>query len=212
MNKQNSKKVFLTIIALVGIFSLVTQLCLSIHNTLVPLAETIIRYFGFFTIEGNILVTVAVIFLLASSKSKWGRFFSDEAVLSAITVYIVIVGLVYNIVLRPLYVQHGMQAFVDNLLHVAVPILFLFYWIVFVPKAQLKWNISRWLIYPTVYALVVMARGAFVNYYPYFFLNAGKFGYPRVLLNIAGLIVVFVVISLLLVATGKLASRTFTRH
>jgi len=197
----------LTIISVIGIFSLIMQLCISIHNTAVSITETVIRYFGFFTIEGNILVTLAVIFLLASSKSKWGRFFSNERVLSALTVYIVIVGLVYNIVLRPLVVQHGLQAFVDNLLHVAVPVLFLFYWVVFVPKAQLKWNISRWLIYPTVYALIVMIRGSFVNYYPYFFLNAGKLGYTHVLINIAGLIVVFVVLSLLLVATGKFASR-----
>ncbi len=105
-------------------------------------------------------------------------------------------------------VTQGLQLGVDNLLHVLVPIWFLIYWIAFVPKANLQWkNVFSWLIYPSIYCVYILIRGAISNQYPYFFIDAGKFGYPQVTLNCSVLLVVFLGLSLLHIGAAKLMRR-----
>jgi hypothetical protein len=196
-------KIFLAIIAFAGLFALTGQLYIAIADRETSLPEAVIRFFGFFTIQSNILVTLCAAVILLKPASAWGRFFSRATTISALTVYIIIVGLIYNLVLRKLYHLKGLHHFDDEIMHVAIPLLFVFFWIRFVPKHRLKWNIFPWLIYPIIYVICIMIRGAFVGYYPYFFLNAAKYGYPMVLLIIAGLLAIFIILSLLLVALGK---------
>ena len=103
--------------------------------------------------------------------------FSRPTVHSAVALYIFIVGLVYNLVLRNLWAPTGSQLLADNLLHVVVPVLFILYWFIFIPKAVLQWKDGiPWLLFPLVYLVNSMLRGAFTNWYPYPFLNAGGIG------------------------------------
>lgn len=62
--------------------------------------ETIIRFFSFFTILTNLLVALCFTFLLTKSSSALRSFFYRKSTLTAVTVYILIVGLVYNLILR----------------------------------------------------------------------------------------------------------------
>jgi ABC-type Na+ efflux pump permease subunit len=65
-----------------------------------------------------------------------GFVFSKAKNATAITLYILIVGLVYNVILRFLWVLTGSQKIVDELLHLVIPVLVLLYWIVFVTKKE----------------------------------------------------------------------------
>lgn len=127
--------------------------------------ETIIRYFSFFTILTNILVTVCCTVLLLKRKSKRNSFFSSYKTLTSIALYITIVGLVYNVILRFLWKPEGLQFLVDELLHTVIPVCFILFWLFFVPKAGLRWkNIFPWLLYPLVYVIYILIRGAFSDF------------------------------------------------
>lgn len=207
MKKHPAKteRAFLTLIALAAWFALSAQFYINISLNSNPLPEIIIRYFSYFTILTNLLVAVCCTVLLAGCNSTWGRFFSRTTTLTAITVYIVIVGIVYNILLRSIWNPEGLQKVVDELLHVGTPVLFLLYWLLLVPKAGLQWkNSFPWLWYPFLYGVFVLIRGTLSGFYPYPFFDVPKLGVAQVAINTVGLMAVFLLCSLLLVGLGKL--------
>ena len=205
--KLNSR--FFAIIAIVGWFAVVLQLYLIIINRVVSLSETIVRFFSFFTIQTNILVAVCFTFLWLKPKSKWGLFFSKPKKTTAITLYITIVGLVYNAILRFLWAPTGSQKLVDELLHLVIPILVLLYWILFVPKKTLEFkDIFPWLIFPAVYLVYTLIRGAFFSFYPYPFIDVILLGYNKVLINSFFMLLAFLFFGTLFIGIGKLRSNT----
>jgi hypothetical protein len=205
----NSEKVFLIIGTLITWFAIVFQFYLMMLNRQTLIPETIIRFFSFFTILTNILVALCFTFLWIKPKSRWGSFFSQPEKLTAIAVYICIVGITYNTILRFTWNPQGLQRVVDELLHLVVPLFFILYWFIFAPKAGLQWkNVFHWLIYPLVYLLYTLFRGAFAKYYPYPFLDVETLGYYQVFLNSIGLFAVFLLVSLVFVAIAKKKSRT----
>lgn len=211
MNKSGYRipPFLIVIIAVLGWFALTSQLYLIIENRMVSVPETIIRYFSFFTILTNLLVTVCVSFLFLKPCSKWDVFFENPVTLTAITVYIVIVGIVYNSILRFLWNPTGLQFVTDELLHTVIPVLFLILWILFVPKKELEYkNSLLWLVYPLLYLGWTFVHGEISGYYPYPFVNVAVLGYPKVLINCMGLFLAFLGLSLFLIAAGKYINRS----
>ncbi len=123
-----TKQLFLTIGMVIGWFAVIFQLWLIIINRTVSIPETIIRFFSFFTILTNILVALCFTFLLLKPNTKWGIFFSKPATLTAITLYIAVVGIIYNVILRFLWSPKGLQLIVDELLHSVIPVWFILSW------------------------------------------------------------------------------------
>ena len=204
------KRTVIAIGSLLGWFALASQFYLIIVNRTASVLETIFRYFSFFTILTNILVAVCLTTLLIKPQSRLGKFFLRPAALTAITVYITIVGIVYNVILRSIWDPTGLQRIVDELLHSVIPLLFMFYWLLFVPKADLEWrDILTWLIYPLIYIICILSRGALSEFYPYPFIDVVTIGYDRVLINSAGLMVVFVVLSLVFLGRGQIIRNRF---
>lgn len=200
---------YLAVLALMAWFALIAQFCINLSGGAAPTVELIVRYFSYFTITTNIMVVLCSSTLLFIPQSKWGSFFSRQTTQAAITVYIVIVGVIYNSILRFIWDPKGLQRIVDELLHLIIPILFLIYWFVFVLKDKLKWSsFWPWLIYPLVYVIYVFIRGAFSGFYPYPFLDVTKVGYPKVLTNSLGITLAFVAVSLLFIGIGKWRNKT----
>jgi len=198
-------------IALIAWFALASQLYLLVSN--VPgngltIIGAIGRFFIFFTILTNLLVAICLSTLVFDPRSRPGQFFSKPTVITAVAVYIFIVGLVYNIVLRKVWHPQGLQKLVDELLHVAVPLLFILYWLFFAPKKSLQWiHAFRWLIFPAIYLVYALTRGALEGFYPYPFINADELPFGRVFTNAFGLMFVFVIVGLLFIFVGKKLSR-----
>jgi len=204
MEKQNLERFYLAAMVIIGWFALVTQFYINMTSGISGIWELTVRYFSYFTIQTNILVAVCFTALLLKPQSKWGRFFSRQQTLSAITVYIVIVGLIYNTILRFLWEPEGLQKIVDELLHSVIPLLVLFYWFVFTAKDRLQWkNVLPWLIYPFAYIVYVLIRGSVSGFYPYPFINTQRLGLDKVLVNSVGIAFVFICMSLLLVMIAK---------
>jgi hypothetical protein len=97
----------------------------------------VIKTLSYFTILTNLLVAVVATASLASRRSD--GFFTRPNTESATAVYIAIVGIIYSLLLRALWEPTGLQLAVDVALHDVIPILYLVYWVAFVPKGTLSW-------------------------------------------------------------------------
>jgi len=205
MQVSKNKKILQVIIALMAWAALLMQFYLIILNSVATLTETIIRYFSFFTILTNILVAISFTVMLVADSDKWKHLFLKTSNLTAVTVYILVVGIVYNLVLRWLWQPQGLQKLTDELLHTIIRLAVLIYWFLFVATTSVQWrHVFRWMWYPFIYCLYTLVRGAVVNFYPYPFLDVDQLGYSRVLLNCVFVTIAFFAISLLLVGAGKL--------
>ena len=189
--------------AIIVWFAVLAQFYLIIENRVAPVTETIIRFFSFFTILTNILV--AVYFTIKAL----GRDQLDKAgLLTAITVYITIVGLVYQVLLRHIWQPTGLQMVVDELLHSVNPLLVISYWYLFEKKFFVHYKeVFKWMIYPVVYLLYILARGSFSGFYPYPFINVSEIGISQTLLNGLFLLLFFYAVSVLFIFIGRMLSK-----
>lgn len=205
IQKTASAKVLLAITALAGWFALIAQLYIYLQSGEAGVTELLIRYFSFFTICTNIIVAVCAIALLVKPAS---HFFSSVKTITAIAVYILVVGLIYNTILRFTWNPVGLQRIVDELLHSVIPVLFLIIWVAFTNKGSLQWkNSFNWLIYPLCYTAFIFVRGYFSDFYPYPFVDVTKLGSERVIINSLGIALLFWTLSLLFIGIGKLFNK-----
>jgi hypothetical protein len=207
MQKQSARIIAL-LGALLGWFAVITQLYLMIENRAVSIPGTLFRFFAFFTIDTNIIVALCFTFIFLGSKYPLGRFFAKASTITAITVYITIVGIVYNVILRSIWDPQGMQKIIDELLHSVIPALFIIFWLIYVHIEQLKWkNAFPWLIFPIIYMIYALIHGNITKWYPYPFVDVNKLGYTKALLNAGGILLVIFLLSLALIGTGKLMKK-----
>ena len=148
--------------------------------------ETHFAYLTTQTSYSNIVV------LIAGGILAWSR--AADPVLYAtvranFTVYAVVVGLVYNWLLR----EPDHLDFHNEVTHVAIPLYFLADWIIRARRPKIGWN-TLWIgaSYPLAWALITLVRGEFVQWYPYFFLDpTGSLGWAGVTAYVVGITAIF---------------------
>jgi len=146
--------------------------------------------FGYFTIQSNIIL--AVVYAVIAVVSLRGDAASPALNIAraSVTTYIIIVGVVYATLLAPLGAAGGVPAaWANTALHIIMPIYALADWILFSDRARIGFT-RLWivLIYPIVWVVVVLVRGATDGWVPYPFLHPDA-GYASVFFYV-GLIVV----------------------
>ncbi len=165
-------------------------------------------FFSFFTILTNLLVALVTSCLAVAPLAQ--RRPPGARIISAVAVYITMVGVVYALLLRDLWAPEGQQAVTDALLHTVVPILYVGYWLACVPKGTLRvGDISLWLVPPLLYVAVRLVRGAATGWYPYPFIDAALIGYGRVALSVVVLLLAFSTLSLVFVAIDRILGPSF---
>ncbi|MGE8066039.1 Pr6Pr family membrane protein [Pseudomonas sp. NPDC089569] len=198
---------FVTVAAVLGWVGLSIQLYLIFYSrwTLsASLLGGLMSFFSYFTVLSNTLVATVLTCEVTSRESAARRWFLQPWVSSGIAVSIIVVGVAYNLLLRHLWHPEGWQRLADELLHDIMPLLYLVYWWCCVPKGQLRWrHIVLWVIYPLAYFAYALLRGHLLATYPYPFIDVGKLGYPQVFINASGLLVGFVLVSLVLIALDR---------
>jgi hypothetical protein len=200
-----------TLLALAGWVTLILQFVLA-HSAGVALGQTLgmttSNFFSYFTILTNLLVALSLTMALFYTRTGMGTFFSRASVQTAIAGCMLVVGGVYNLVLAKLWNPHGSQWVADILLHTVLPLLYLAYWVLFVPKGNLGLSAPLpWLLYPLVYLLYTLGRGALLGWYPYPFLDAGDLGYATVFGNSAVLLGVFLTLFYMLTLADRAMGR-----
>jgi len=209
MNDRPYARTFAAIAAIAGWTSLIVQFVLHLENRVTAVPESILRYFTYFTILTNILAAITYTSVWINPATGWLKKFGTPSGISAVTVYMTVVGIIYNTILRNLRPIYGIEIIVDESLHVLLPLSILTFWVLFVRKSELKWKMALpWLTYPLGYILLVMLVGWQTGFYPYPFADAGKLGYPKALTNGFWVLIGFLVSSLLLIGIGKIKKVT----
>ena len=162
-----------------------------------------INFFGFFTMQSNIILLIVL--LVAAGDSLSGKCQSHWLVLArgCATTYIVITSVVHGILLSG---QEGgvTLAWANTALHVILPLYAALDWVIFSGRSALPWS-KLWvaLIYPVVWIIVVLIRGATDGWVPYPFLNPAQ-GYGVVALYAVAIAVAAVVFASPIRASSRL--------
>jgi hypothetical protein len=210
--KNNIKLTYMALLAILVWAALIIQFYISTVKFVAEgrtLGGALVHLCSYFTIQNNFMVAFAMTVLLLWPGSKLGRLFSKPSVLTALGVYIIIVCLVYQLVLRQQHTQHGWFKFCDEIFHSISPPMFILFWLIFVNKPGLPWTKAvHWLLYPLVYCFYILIRGAISHYYPYSFINGNKLTYMQIFINCMFLLVAFLSIGLILIAITRLNKKS----
>jgi hypothetical protein len=192
---------FCTAAATIGWLAIILQYWLVMSGDTGPdPVNRTINFFSYFTILTNILAAVA----MTASVLKPGSFFDRSSVRTAITAYIIVVAVTYHLVLRDLWNPQGWQWLADITLHYVIPIQFALDWLLFVPKRSIPWKTALIaLTYPLVYMGWTLWHGSWSGFYPYPFIDVSQIGIEKALQNAGGMTVSFLVLTLLLIAIGR---------
>jgi hypothetical protein len=143
------------------------------------LGSTLTVLLWYFTITTNLMVAV-VFTAVAIGRDRFAR----PSLLGATTLYILLVGVIYGLLLHGLQELSGGSAIANIVLHMATPILVPIFWLIFTPKGKLnRRDPLLWATYPFAYLFYALLRGDFTNRYPYPFLNVDQLGWTRTILN-----------------------------
>ena len=180
----------------VAVAALVLQTVLVIQGSSVldetdipPLGDRLLRLVSYFTIQSNVLVAVVAGMLLRDPARDGGVF---RVVRLDAVIGITVTGLVHWFLLRPLLDLEGLHQLCDTLLHVVVPLLAFVVWLAFGPRPRITLRtVLLALIWPIAWLVYTLIIGELTGFYPYPFIDAAALGYGQVLLNAAGITVLF---------------------
>jgi hypothetical protein len=147
-----------------------------------PLAGRLLRVASFFTIQSNVLVMLTCA-QLAREPTRDGRVWRVLR-LDAL-VGIAVTGIVYATVLARIHEPKGWEQIISNaVFHYGAPIAAVVGWLVLGPRPRIDRRVLlHSLIWPMLWFVYTLARGALSHWYPYPFVDATTHGYPRVIAN-----------------------------
>ncbi|MBV9616859.1 MAG: Pr6Pr family membrane protein, partial [Ktedonobacteraceae bacterium] len=179
----------------------------------------------YFTIQSNLLLALCIAYAAwATLRNLPGP---APLLKGAVTVYITITCLVYNLILAKaagsspptpgtIIVPLLGGTLSNDLLHIIAPLMAVLDWLLFDAHGHLRWRYPlRWLAYPLAYLAFVLIRGVLISgpfqypylHYPYPFLNVDKIGYSGVALNTLIYGIAFWLIGLAFVIGDQLLAR-----
>ena len=185
-------------------------------------ATTAVNFFSFFTVLSNvggaIVLTWAAVRLWRAGRPRTEEPRALALALAAATTYMVVTGIVYNLLLRSIELPQGATVpWSNEVLHLIGPLFFLVD-LLFAPRRRrLPWSaIGAILVFPVLWLAYTMVRGGLVTnpvtgapfWYPYPFLDPnGPGGYPSVVLYAVAIAATLAVSAGLVILVGRLRTR-----
>ena len=164
------------------------------------------HFLAFYTILTNI--ALILVYLSALTTWSWLQLFRSPVIRAMMAANIALVMLYVYFVLRFLTNLDGLNQLADTLLHYLGPVLYILWWLTAQPHGALKWSNLPVMLAPTlVYFTYILARGAWVNEYPYPILAVNKIGYGAVFLNALYMLIAFAVLSAIVIAADLILAR-----
>lgn len=204
MNKRQFLIGARLLFAALTIVAIVVQLLYTSQSS----SFSLVNFFSYFTILSNIFVSI--VFIISAFYLAVGRKPSaaDDILRGASVLYMVITGVVYSTLLAGLDLDLTLP-WVNQQLHYIMPIVVLADWLYQPQRTKLTiQRILPWMIFPVLYLVYSLVRGALVNWYPYPFLDPNKAGgYAGVALYSLGILVLLLVASFLLMKLGNRLKR-----
>jgi len=202
-------RVLIWIGLVVGVVGLVTQFVVSMQNYAAlgrDIPGSLGSFFSYYTILTNIVLVL--IYLSELVGWRWLEVFRKLDVTGAMVANMILVTTFVHFFLRGLTVLSGLGVFCDIVLHDVTPLIFVVWWLVAVRHGPLLVRRVPIMLLPTfIYFLYIMARGAWVQEYPYPVLNVTRLGYGHVLLNAVYLTLGLGALMLLVVGIDELLGK-----
>jgi hypothetical protein len=162
--------------------------------------------FVFFTIQSNLIVG-GTSMLLALDPRRTSTVFSTFRLIGVVA--IAITGIVFHAVIASTLDLESWPLVADRLLHLVVPVMGVLGWLMFGPRGLTSRRVM-WLslLFPVLWLIFTLLRGAIIDWYPYHFIDVVHLGYGRTIVNC-----VWVAVLTLAVAAGATAvDRRLTRR
>lgn len=162
------------------------------------------RFFGYFSVHMNILIVVAFWCIALGARGPIARLLARPVVTAGIVVWILLVALAYELLLRAIIKPQGLNWVTDILLHIVMPILYVAHWWVWCSKKGLKWrHAAYWCALPLAFLGVIIVRALAGGGYTYPFLNVAKLGFPPVVGYVVCLLAGTWAMGVVVVALGR---------
>lgn len=161
------------------------------------------NYFSYFTIESNVLA--AIVLAVGAIRDPQSR--AWQLFRGAVTLYMVITGIIYAILLANVDVMLT-DGWINVALHRVLPLVLFLDWVI--APARVRISEARclsWLAFPVAYGVYSLVRGPIVDWYPYPFIDPREQGYMQLALTAVVLLVAMVLMALAVNAVGRLAAR-----
>lgn len=160
------------------------------------------NFFGYFTIQSNVMIALALAATLVASVQRKRGAVGLSVFRGASTVYIATTGIVYNTLLTSVDVQTSVQ-WSNDVLHKIMPVYAVLDWLLFSDRARLLFRHIWWfLLYPALWLVVILIRGATDGWVPYPFLDP-DLGYGVVALYCFGVAVFIALMGVLVVGMSR---------
>lgn len=207
--------------AVLIIAAIVAQLVRSVSSAIAAgrdVATIVSNFFSFFTILSN---AAAAVVLLWAAVWFWTRGRDQDAepaglatALAAVTTYMVITGIVYNLLLRGYQLEPGaVVPWSNEVLHLIGPLFLLADLFVGPRRRALSWRSLWWIVaFPIVWVGYTMVRGPQITnpgtgdpfWYPYPFLNPNNpGGWSSVVVYVIGIAVAILAVASFVLWWGR---------
>jgi hypothetical protein len=130
--------------------------------------------FKYFTLQSNLLVLIyafVILFCVRLSKNSFVLFMKGP-----LTSYIVLTGLVYLIILEPIYDLEGLERIASVFLHYVVPPLMFLWWILSEQRSYSLREVPKWLVYPVLFMVWGLFLALVEGDYLYPFFDVSQYG------------------------------------
>lgn len=162
----------------------------------------------YFTILTNFFLAILMTWVAFGGRPS-------ASMLGGLTLAILLVGVVYAILLKGMFELSGPAAISDFLLHDVTPAMMAAWWLLFAPRAKLRWKDALWwCAYPLAYLAYALVRGSMDGRYPYHFIDVPDLGWLQTALNAGGISAGFIIAGLGLIwidSWRPLGSRRYSR-
>jgi hypothetical protein len=159
---------------------------------------------AYFTILTNLMVVAVYWSSLIVAKNPVTAFFARPGVRTAVTAYILFVGIIYATMLYGELPLTPAQQVPDAMLHfIAPPLCLAWWWTTRTGKHLTPDRIWKWMAWPVGYLSASLLFGAVTGKFIYPILDANALGWPAVLVIAAGMITLLILLMAGLVAISR---------
>jgi hypothetical protein len=167
----------------------------------------VVDLLSYFTIWSNITVAVVMtlLYLDPSRDNKLFRIVRLDSLLM-----ITVTGLVYHLLIAPYYQPESFNIVSNRLEHYITPVLTILVWVIAGPRKWIKLSyIPAALVIPSIWVGYTFLRGAFINQYPYGFIDVVELGYLSAIITVIVILLFGVFVCLCYYFLDKLISKKF---
>jgi hypothetical protein len=144
---------------------------------------SVVNFLSFFTIDSNLLAAFVLFIVGVGALAGVAPQRSFAFLRGAATLYMVITGIVFALLLAGL--EQRLQVtvpWINVVLHYVMPVVMLVDWLLFPPKFRFPFKqVLFWLVFPLLYLTYSLLRGSLVGWYPYPFLDVPQVGWLGVI-------------------------------